>query len=387
MSRMFITQGPAPRVLFIVLVITAPLPSARADAIDTSPRFSDGFKWSGDARVRYEGIWDDTRAGFTSDRDRGRFSLRLGFTKPINPSVLLGFRIATGTNGNPASTFQSFTGAAAGKAINVDQLYLDVVPLKSTPNLHAILGKNTVPFRTSSLVWDKDVSLEGISETYKYDRYPFTFFAVAGQYFLEDNAGPDDPYTLGEQIGFDYAPAGELGLGLSLAGGIDHTIRPYGITPTSQSASNFSSGRHVNPSGYSVLDLYGSVANTIAGIPVKLAGGWIENLAAGVTVATGVKEDDGWTAEMTLGKAADQYSWELAGGYRLVEADATLGQFTESEFSTSAGNTDIRGWFYRFAYVPWTNTTWTVSGAVTEGASTRAIADRVRLETNLAVKF
>lgn len=348
-------------------------------------RFFDGFTFFGDARIRYEGIFDDTTG--ISDRNRGRLAVRLGFTQKINPRILVGARLATGTASNPASTFQSFDNVTTGKVISIDNLYLDLTPFTREPNLHFVLGKHTVPFRTSTLVWDRDISLEGVSETWKTERWPWSFWTTAGQYFLEDNAAPDDPYLLGEQVGFEYAPAGDLGTRFTLGTGLYHTVRPYGIDATSQSTANLSSGRHRTPSGYSVLDLSGGVSTLLGELPIRVNGGWIRNLSADLTTVTGEAESDGWSAELTFGKTADPGTWELGGGYRVVEADATLGQFTESEFSTSSGNTDIEGWYYKFAYVPWKNTTWTVSGAMTQGESNRPIADRARIETNLGVKF
>lgn len=52
-------------------------------------RFFDGFQWNGDLRVRYDGMFDDTTNKTVNERERGRFSVRLGFTKKINARALV----------------------------------------------------------------------------------------------------------------------------------------------------------------------------------------------------------------------------------------------------------------------------------------------------------
>lgn len=365
-----------------------------ADLNDTgavaASRFFDGFTFTGDARVRYEAFFDDTTRPGPGDRERGRFAVRLGFTKRVNPRVTAGVRLATGVAANPTSTFQSFDNAAVGKAISVDHLYLDLVPISAWPDFHAILGKQPNPFRTTSLVWDRDVSLEGVAETYRWKRWPWTVSFAAGQFFFEENAAPDDPYLLGEQIAFEYAPAGDLGGKYNLAAGLYHTIRPYGIDPTGQSGSNFAGPIHSPGAGFSVLDIAGGFTTRLAFLgdrPFQVNAGYIRNLSAAVNRATGSTEDDGWLAEAVLGRVSEPGTWEAGGGYRRVEADATLAQFTESEFSTRAGNTDIEGWTLRVSHGLWKNTTIGVSGFRASGESMRRIPDRDRIEANIAVKF
>ncbi len=365
------------------------LPDASFDtALARAVRFFDGFTWAGDVRVRYEGVFDDTTG--VSDRERGRYSLRLGFTKVINSRVVAGVRLATGTAASPSSTFQSFDNAATGKVISIDRAYIDLVPFGSAADVHLILGKQDVPFIGSTLAWDKDVGLEGVSETARMTRGPWKLWAAAGQYFFEDNAAPDDPYMLAEQVGFDHVLNADRGWKWGAAAGLYHAIRPFGIDATTQSATNTAAARHLpnDPTGFSVLDIHGYFETRIGrATPLRFNGAWIRNLSATWNSLTNSVADEGWLAEAVLSKITEAGTWEIGGGWRCVEADATLAQFTESEFSTSAGNTDLEGWFARATYSPWRNVTLGVSGFHTAPASLRRISERGRIETTIGVKF
>lgn len=380
------------RWTFIALTIF--VPAAHADFLDhethlvRASKFFDGFNWNFDARVRYEGIFDDTTG--VSDRNRGRFSIRAGFTKEINPRVTVGFRLATGAGANPTSTFQSFDNAAIGKAISIDQAYLDVIPVARWNNFHVFLGKHPLPFRGATLIWDRDVQPEGASEILDWSPHDnWKLRAAAGQYFFEDNAAPDDPYMLAEQIGFDHALSRSRGVTWGLAAAHYHTIRPFSIDATSQSATNFPQSRHFSAHGYSILEGCAYIEKRVGRkTPLRLSGSWLRNLSAAPTTVTGRAEDEGWLGELVLGKITDAGTWEIAGGYRRLEADATLAQFVESDFSTSAGNTDIEGWNVRINYSPWKNTTIGVAAAKSRRISnSTAPVNRDRIHLTLGVKF
>jgi len=355
-----------------------------------SARFFEGFKWNGDIRIRYDAFFDDTGTGAagTSDRERGRFAMRLGFTKIINPSVTVGLRFATGTSANPTGTFQSFDNAAVGKTIGIDLAYLDVVPFSFWRDIHIVGGKMPQPFRTTSLVWDRDVTPEGIAETLKLKRDKFEWSITGGQFFMEDNSAPDDPYMLGGQIGFVHTLSTERGMKWSLTAGQYHFVRPYSIDATAQSKTNFLAKQHLQPNGYSIFDLSGWYELTVGdALPLRVSGGYIQNLSATPNTFNNQKENRGWTADLQLGRIDKAGTWEIGGGWRSIESDAALGQFTESEFNSSLGNTDIQGWTARISYSPWSNTTLGVSGFHSSRISARNISERNRIESTIGVKF
>lgn len=263
------------------------------------------------------------------------------------------------------------------------------MPIGPWSGFHTIVGKMPKPFNTTSLVWDADVAPEGAVETFKLKRGSWEWWGTGAQFFLEDNAAKNDPYMLGGQVGFIQILSADRGVKWSLAAAQYHFLRPYNIDATVQSPSNFASGQHVKPSGYSILDISGAFEMTLGrALPLRLSGGYINNLSAEPTTVTNRKENTGWVADLQLGKITDAGTWEIGGGYRYIRADAALGQFTESEFASSYGNTDVQGWTVRAGYSPFRNLTWSVSGYHTRPISNRSfIPKRNRVETTLGAKF
>ncbi|MFH1756215.1 MAG: putative porin, partial [Candidatus Latescibacterota bacterium] len=120
-------------------------------------------KFSSDFRYRHETIdfnelsGDSTRA-FT--RHRHRLRLRLGMISSPSDYTTVGFRLASGST-SARSTNDDLSGGFSSKDFMLDRAYLDLHPKKF---MKFILGKADVPFkRTSQLVWDSDVNIEGIT--------------------------------------------------------------------------------------------------------------------------------------------------------------------------------------------------------------------------------
>lgn len=122
-------------------------------------------------------------------------------------------------------------------------------------------------------------------------------------------------------------------------------------------------------------------------LPLRLTGGYIHNLSATPNTYNNSKENVGSTADLQIGRITEAGTWEIGGSWRQIEADATLGQFVESEFASLRGNTDIKGWSARINYSPWRNVTIGASAYQTSGIGARNIPDRTRAETTMGVKF
>jgi hypothetical protein len=67
-----------------------------------------------------------------------------------------------------------------------------------------------------------------------------------------------------------------------------------------------------------------------------------------VNTASGVQDDTGWLIGTTFNKASEPGTWQFNYEYRDVEADATLGQFNDSDFI--GGGTDGHGHKFGFKY-------------------------------------
>ena len=138
--------------------------------------------WSiyGDARVRAE--FNDTEGG--SDRHRMRMRLRAGAKYQASDSLLFNFRMVTGDSDNPNSVHQDAGDVFDTFEVSLDRLHFD---WDMSEHVNMLFGKFGNPvFRNpvyGELVWDADVSPEGVAFVSEYDDFNFSF----GQYAVAEN--------------------------------------------------------------------------------------------------------------------------------------------------------------------------------------------------------
>ena len=82
--------------------------------------------------------------------------------------------------------------------------------------------------------------------------------------------------------------------------------------------------------------------------PVKLFGTWLENQQAEA-------DNNAWRAGLKLGSAKKAGEWELSYEYRVMEADSTYDQLSESDFgaikgSAFDGGTNVKGHIIKARY-------------------------------------
>jgi hypothetical protein len=124
------------------------LVTATIFAQDIRPEFS------GDVRLRHEGIDDSTAANHVS---RQRVRARLYASANVAPSTVVGLGLATGPN-DRRSTNQTLGGTFTPKQINLDTAYISTKVLVAD----ITAGKFVNPLvRQSELFWDDDVRPEG----------------------------------------------------------------------------------------------------------------------------------------------------------------------------------------------------------------------------------
>ena len=138
--------------------------------------------WSiyGDARVRAE--FNDTDG--STDRHRMRMRLRAGAKYQASDSLLFNFRLVTGDSDNPNSVHQDAGDVFNTFNVSLDRLHFD---WSMSEHVNMVFGKFGNPiFRNpvyGELVWDGDVSPEGVAFVSEYDDFNFSF----GQYAVAEN--------------------------------------------------------------------------------------------------------------------------------------------------------------------------------------------------------
>jgi hypothetical protein len=184
-----------------------------------------GIELYGDARLRYEYRDGENLAGDRLERQRWRYRFRFGTRMQFTDHFQAGLRLETGPSGRSSNVTFGDDAGVWGKGsdgLHVGLLYLNWRPAEW---FGATAGRQEIPFRTTSLVWDGDLTPEGLSQTFKTTTGNFDLFATLGQ-FVYDDANPDKPlgggrvtdaYLLGQQLGARYKFNPELSLQLAPA--------------------------------------------------------------------------------------------------------------------------------------------------------------------------
>ncbi len=150
----------------------------------------------GDLRLRYENriarAADDTKT--SEERQRWRYALRVGLRGDVSDDFFYGVRLDTGTYGRSAWVTMADDNAATGapgtskasqsnKSTDAIAVGLAFIGWKPTDWAQVIAGRQTNPLYTTSMVWDPDITPEGLSEKFSYKLNDnASLFAVAGQY-------------------------------------------------------------------------------------------------------------------------------------------------------------------------------------------------------------
>jgi hypothetical protein len=124
----------------------------------------------GDARLRYEIRSGETDSQDTQQRNLPRYRLRLGLRGILADDWFFGVRLETGTN--PRSSNVTFGDEASGGpfAKNSDGIFVGQAYLgyKGFKDITLTVGKMPNPMISTLMVWDPDISPEGLAEQWKH---------------------------------------------------------------------------------------------------------------------------------------------------------------------------------------------------------------------------
>ncbi|VVN20072.1 putative porin [Pseudomonas fluorescens] len=326
--------------------------AATAKKTDTLSAFDQKLAWAaktqfkGDVRFRQETVHNDGVSN-NKDQDRQRIRARLGAYTQINPQVDTGIRIATGNNDDARSTNQSLDNYFDKKQIWLDQGYIDYHP-DAIKNLHLVGGKMPQQWVSmGDIIWDSDISPEGLAVTYKYPLSGSTeLFGSAGHYTLKDNVD-------GEGVQFKHdlrLYAGQLGgrfaitdsMKLTLGGSLyaydndDSSACPTSgtvTTPCALAVNGNSPGEQ-----FKLYEGFGQLDFSNLPVPLSIYGQYVNNTDASND------QDTGWLA----GVKSKLYGFNVDYNYRDVQRNAVVGAFTDSDFAN--GFTGSRGSKLKVSY-------------------------------------
>jgi len=273
---------------------------------------------SGDVRMRYESNFSDND---TPDRNRAVFRARLRAAFAVNDWLTVGAQLATGDPDDPNSTDITLDDFNDKLAVSLDQAYARA----KFGGLQIDAGRIAQPFTRTELVWDGDVSPQGVAASYTQKLGSNgAKLKATGMYFPVDEivAGPDSK-MIGGQIGLELPVGSKLKFELATAY-YDYSLRSVAGGDAGDFRSNvFVGGRYL--SDFNLFDVIAAVNWQGLGEkwPVRIVGDYVKNYGAANS------EDTGFGVDFILGRASKPHDLRFTYGYAKAEADAVLAAFSQ----------------------------------------------------------
>lgn len=345
----------------------------------------------------------------TEDRQRARIRMRLKVKAKVTNGVTAIMRIASGSS-DPVSTNQTLDDTFSTKPLNLDLAYVKYDGLDEDvyPWMTGYIGKMKNPMFTTDLVWDEDVTPEGLAATFRFnmsgsddlfdmERRDRTLFMTVGAFSLDEIAlSGDDKYLFAGQIGYDMIFENQSTFKIGLAYYDYHNITGK-QSPASQPNLYDSSAPGFVQKGNSMFDISNETDSNGQRDPFKRFGlasdydlvnltlqydvaqfapfhvivdaDYVENIGydpedirarlngglmfVDSTFGTDEPENEettGYMLKMTLGwpNVLIRNTWQAFFAWKHLERDAVLDATTDSDFHL--GGTNAEGWVIGGSY-------------------------------------
>jgi hypothetical protein len=300
--------------------------------------WAERMRWNGDFRYRYENIQEEDE----EDRNRNRIRARIHLEADVSPTVQVGFGLATGGD-DPVSSNQTLGGGGSKKDINLDLAWFDWSGL---PDTHVVGGKfenYLVRPDKNGLLWDGDWRPEGLGIAWNKG----AFFAQGLGTWLEGDSRKGSKFAWVARAGMNLAVGEDAKL---MFGAGYNQFDIAGATPVYGDPDDFYgnsyvldpvTGELVFAYDYRQVQAFAEFAFQLAGRPVVLFADYVINTEAD-------ENDTGYLFGARYGAAKARGSWDLGWFYEKLEADATVGLLTDSDFG--GGGTDSKGHVFSGTY-------------------------------------
>jgi len=328
-------------------LIASPTPSVAASAPPSQPALASaaapasgdafrlpGLDVSGDLRVRQEWNFVDGR-----DRSRSAVRARLRAAYKIDDHFAVGTQIATGDPDDPNST-----DVTLGSFVDDFQVALDQAWIRYTNGgLTAYAGKFPQQFQRTDMLWDSDVSPQGVAAAYGADIGKARIDARGLWFVIDEAAVARDSDMLGGQLALS-AP-----LGPDVKAGLTGSYYHYRLgSVAGADAGDFrgnllSGGRYV--SDFHLLEAIGTLgwSGPSERWPLAFTADYVKNMGAAVP------GDTAFNLELAAGRVAKPGDIRLTYNYSEVEVDSVLAAFSHDNIDLST-NYKLHG--LGLAYVP-----------------------------------
>jgi hypothetical protein len=304
--------------------------SADVDEKMAAVSWAERIRWKGDFRYRYENIDQEGK----DSRNRSRIRARTHLEADLSPTLQVGVGLATGGD-DPVSSNQTIGGGGSSKDIKIDLAYFDWRGLENTRFVGGKYSNFLVRPAKKGLRWDGDWRPEGLGIVWDND----TFFAQGLGTWLEGDSknGTEFAWALQGGMKFKTGDTGKLKIGLG------YTVFDIaGRTPLFGEPQDFYGNSFVrsipgDPDSPLVFKYdyrnYEAFAEWSFG-KFLLFGNYTINKDAD-------ENDTGYLFGAKYGSAKAKGTWDITYFYEKLEADATVGLLSDSDFG--GGGTDAKG--------------------------------------------
>ena len=329
----------------------------------------------------------------SEDKNRWRERVRLGLAAKIADRWTVDARISTGNPANPVSNNQTLGSSGQRFSIQLDRAYLqyDAPSERGLPWLTFAAGRISNPWVSTDLLWDEDLNFDGAALTLRHSigsgalddiqdhaRY---FFGTVGLFPIQQvDFSNADKWLAGGQLGvaweFENQTKFQLGTAFydyihvngrrnALGSNLTNSTKPdflqkgnllFNIANDPNLDGGVNDQIFALASDYRLLDVTTSVDfAALAPYHVILTADVVKNFGfdaaeiqrrtGGTTYLYPIKDRTlGWQVELTTGwpQITKWGDWQISGGYRVLQRDAVLDAFTESDFHL--GGTDAKGY-------------------------------------------
>lgn len=311
----------------------------------------DSVTLKGDLRYRYETINDDAKKNASKEtytRQRDRVRARLAAEAKCNDHLKAVVGLSTGGN-DPISGNQTLGDGSQKKDMKLDLAYLDYSFLgdATATEAHGFVGKMKNPFITMNddLIWDGDLSPEGLAFKGQTGNDVVTVYGNAGYLWLQERDSKDAGQLYAGQgaVRFQFIPEVSLTVGASYYG--FQNVQGYDVIDWEGKNNSYgnSTTKGTVASGvtnkawateFTPVVYFASLDVWVAGVPVSVFGQELSNTDAS-------KLDQGHLYGLSVGKAKNPGSFEVGISHAELQKDATLGMWTDSD--RWGGGTDGKG--------------------------------------------
>ncbi|MBJ7438071.1 MAG: putative porin [Sphingopyxis sp.] len=292
-----------------------------------------GLDVGGDMRVRQE--WNRVNG---RDRSRTAVRARLRATYTVGDSIAVGTQIVTGDPDDPNSTDVALGNFADDFPVALDQAWIRY----RSGGLTAYAGKFPQIIQRTDMLWDSDVSPQGVAVTYTAPLGQAKLDARGIWFVIDEAAVARDSDMLGGQLAFAAPVSDQVKVGLTGSYYHYRLGSAAGADAGDFRGNLLASGRYL--SDFHLVEGIGSIGWTgSARWPVTLTADFVRNVGAAVP------GDTAFNLELAAGRTASPGDVRIAYNFSEVEVDAVLAAFSHDNIDLS---TNYRLHGLGLSYVP-----------------------------------